>query len=151
MVSDAGLISMSLISLAGMVLLLTLNNSMWFKKQNFKVELFNVKAQNKLNLRQLEKNMGLTTSKTSVIEAKPEASPLGGIDKLLPLLKNLDSDQLGGLLEAYTGLTAEGGAEGTLLDSILGYAEEHPETVKGLLDGLTAGADGAGNEPQSQV
>lgn len=152
MVSDGGLIAMSLISLAGMVLLFTLNNSMWFKKQNFKVDIFNVKAQNKLNLRKMEKDMGLTTSKASVINEAAPASPLGGIDKLLPLLKNLDSDQLGGLLEAYTGLTAEEGAEGTMLDTLLGYAEEHPDTVKGLLDGLTAGGgDGAESQEAYQV
>ncbi len=149
MVSDAGLIAMSLISLAGMVLLFTMNNSMWFKKQNFKVEIFNVKATNKLNLDKLRKDMGLGKSTAS----PPAPSPLGGLDiaKLLPLLKNLDSDQLGGLMEAYTGLTAEAGAEGTLLDSILGYAEEHPETVKGLLDGLTAGGEGGENQPAYQV
>lgn len=150
MVSDGGLIAMGLISLAGMVLLFTMNNSMWFKKQNFKVDIFNVKAQNKLNLRKLERDMGLTTSKASVIKETTSPS-LGGIEKLLPLLKNLDSDQLGGLLEAYTGLTAEEGAEGTMLDTLLGYAEEHPEIVKGLLDGLTGGAEGGGNQTQSQV
>ena len=147
MVSDAGLIAVSIISLAGMVLLFTMNNSMWFKKQNFKVDIFNVKATNKLNLRKLEKEMGLTPSKSS----PPTPSPLGGIEKLLPLLKNLDADALGGLIEAYTGLTTEEGSEGTMLDTMLGYAEDHPEIVKGLLSGLTGGAKDENEQTQSQV
>jgi hypothetical protein len=148
MVSDGGLIAMSLISLAGMVLLFTMNNSMWFKKQNFKVELFNVKATNKLNLKKLEKEMGLTTSKKSVTE-ESGGSPLGGIEKLLPLLKNLDPETLSGLVETYTGLTAdEGGTDGGMVDTLLGYAEDHPEIVKGLLQGLSGDGE---EQVQSQV
>jgi len=143
MVSDGGLIAMSLILLAGMVLLFTMNNSMWFKKQNFKVEIFNVKATNKLNLDKLRKEMGLGKAAAT----PPAPSPLGGIEKLLPLLKGLDPETLSGLVETYTGLTQdEGGTGGGMIDTLLGYAEDHPEMVQGLLKGLTGGE----NEEQGQ-
>jgi len=134
MVSDAGLIAMSLISLAGMVLIFTMNNSMWFKKQNFKVQLFNVKAQNKLTLEKMRREMGLNKAGKEA----PESSPLGGIEKLLPLLKNLDEDTLGGLVSTYMGSRESTGEEGPI-DMLMGFAEDHPEVVKGLISGLTGG------------
>lgn len=134
MVSDAGLISMSLISLAGMVLLYTLSNRTWFKRQNFKIEMFNIKATNKLQLRKLEREMGLTPGKKTGTAAA--ASPLGGIAQLLPLLKTLEPEQLSGLVEAYTG-SQDAGGDGSPIDILMGFAEDHPEVVQGIIGSLT--------------
>lgn len=148
-ISDAGLIAMSLISLAGMVLLYTLSNRTWFKRQNFKVELFNIKATNKLNLKQLEKKLGLTSNKSVADESA--AAPLGGIEKLLPLLKNLDGDALTGLVETYIGSRGETSEGGGPIDMLMGFAEDHPEVVQSLLKGLTSGGDNAEEQGQYQV
>jgi len=63
MVSDVGMITVSIISLAGMVLLFALNNSTWFKKENFKIQKKIVMDENRIKLKKLEKEMGIVGGK----------------------------------------------------------------------------------------
>jgi len=141
--TDAGLIAMSLISLAGMILLFTLNNSQWFKKENFKIQKSNVMAENRLNLRKLEKDLGLKHGKAAP-EEKGILDKIGGLADLLPLLKNLDQDQISGLIDKFIG----GGSGGEDYDEedgvgmLMDFAGKNPDVVKGLLEGITKGSGG---------
>lgn len=97
-----------------------------------------------------------------VVPTAPEKSvtgTLGGIAQLAPLLKNLDSDQISGLIDTFIGgrdkrefyedEEEEGGAGGGSMNMLLDFAEKNPEVVQGLLQGLTKGAKGGGNQQQA--
>ena len=118
MVSDTGLIVTSVISLMGMVLFFMINNSNWFKRENFKLQAATVKAENKLKMKKLEKDLGITQKK----------NPIQDID-----IKGLISEYLGGEEEPR---------EGSILDAIPSSVVEGfldkipPEKIQEILGGL---------------
>lgn len=114
MVSDVGIITTSIISLAGMVLFFIINNNNWFKRQNFKLQAQNVKAENKLKLKKLEKELGL--------ESKKKGIDLGGLD--IPSL--IAQYAAGG------GESDEGGVGGVISE----FVQDNPELVQSLLSGI---------------
>ena len=90
----------------------------------------------------LIKRYELASKKKIPNSSVPEpVSPLSSVSQLLPLLKNLDGDQIGSIVDTFTG----GGFEEPLpknegiTDTLLAFAEENPEVVKGILGGLTGG------------
>lgn len=141
------LIVVSIIILIGQVILMWMWQQNWFKKENFKIQKSNVMAQNKLQIRKMEKELGLTNVKSSV--APPELPPLGGIGQLLPLLKGLDGDQLSGLIDKFVPGSEE--RSSGPIDTLLEFAEDNPEMVQGLLKGLTGGAKDGETQQQTQV
>ena len=149
MVTDTGLIVMSIISLAGMVLLFTLNNSTWFKRENFKIQKKTLMDENRIKMKRLEKELGLKAGSTTTYTEPKSTIDLAG--ELLPVLKNLSGDQLQGLVDKF--LSPEDQAydapEGDVTSTLIKYATENPEIVEGLLKGL--GAKNEGAEGQSQV
>ena len=148
MISDTGLIVVSIISLAGMVLLFTLNNSTWFKKENFKIQKSNVMAQNKLTLRQMERDMGLKPTKKIVSEEPKSTVDLA--KDFIPILKNLSGEQIQALADKFLSPEDQAYEEpgGDLTGMLIKYATENPELVEGLLKGLSEGKNAGG---QSQV
>jgi len=114
LVSDVGIITTSIISLAGMVLFFIINNNNWFKRQNFKLQAQNVKAENKLKLKKLEKELGL--------ESKKKGIDLGGLD--IPSL--IAQYAAGG------GESDEGGVGGVISE----FVQDNPELVQSLLSGI---------------
>lgn len=136
---EGELIFLGFIMLIGQIILLQMWNNNWFKKENFKIQKSNVMAENKLKLRKLEKEMGLKPTKGGKTEEKSTLNKLGGLAELLPLLKMLDEDQLSGLVDRFIGGTDTGDEEQDegLVDTLMGYAEEHPDVVKGLLEGIS--------------
>lgn len=134
---EGELIFLGFIMLSGQIILLQMWNNNWFKKENFRIEKSNVMAKNKLTLRKLEKEMELTPSKN--IAPAESKGALGNLADLLPLLKNLDADQLGALIDKFVGGGdyEEGG--GDLTTGIMDYAMKNPEMVQGLLEGLIKG------------
>ena len=136
---EGELIFLGFIMLIGQIILLQMWNNNWFKKENFKMEKSLVMSKNKLSLRKLEKEMGLIPSKNiTPVEGK---GALGTLTDLAPLLKNLDADQLGGLIDKFVGggESGEGEGEGDLTSILMDYATKNPEMVQGLLEGLTKG------------
>lgn len=85
-----------------------------------------------------------------VVPTAPEKSivgSLGGIASLAPLLRGLDSDQIGALIDTFVGggrEEGEGEDRGGSMDLLLEFAEKNPEIVKGLLEGITKGVKGGG-------
>jgi len=132
--TGTALIIGSFISLIGFLIFQERSVKNYFRKENFKLQKSNIMAENKLKLKKLEREMGLTGSNSTV--TKEENTGIGG---LLPLLKNLDSDTITNLLPLLSGGGGDGSAPEGLTESLLNFAEENPEIVKGLLDGLKIG------------
>jgi len=141
---EGELIFLGFLMLIGQIILMQMWQNGWFKKENFKIQKSLVMAENKLKMRKLEKEMGLKPSTKIVPEE--QTSTLGTISTLLPLLKNLDPDQLGDLVDRFVGgEREEGAATGDPLNMLIDYATRNPEMLEGLLKGL-----GAGKNEQSQ-
>ncbi|GAH57780.1 unnamed protein product [marine sediment metagenome] len=93
--------------------------------------------------------MGLTPSKKLVPEEAP--STLGTVANLLPLLKNLDPDQLGALVDKFVGGGEEVAPEGDLTGMLMDYVSRNPEMLEGLLEGLKGKGNAGAGEIASQV
>lgn len=125
----------------------------YFLKENFKTGLSNVRAENRIKLKKLERDFGLKESNVSHTEGPPSLiSQLGQLSQFAPLIKHLDEDQIGALINKFTGESEtvgedeQGGGISSILDAI-------PKSVidsftAGLKDG--GGAGGTQAEPQSQ-
>ena len=145
-VSDLGIIAASIISLIGMILIFMINNNNWFKRQNFKLQATNIKAENKLKLKKLERDLGISHSKNTgsdkeALSFAPESTNL--LASLAPILKNLDGDQLKDLADRFLPQAEEYEPEG-LAGTLLNFAEDNPEIVEGLLKGLSGKQDQIG-------
>lgn len=133
---EGELIFMAFVMLIGQIIMLQMWNNNWFKKENFKMEKSNVMAQNKLNLRKLEREMGLSKSK-EIVEKEPPGI-MSTIGDLAPLLKNLDGDQIAALADKFIGGSEEPLTEesGGVSDLLMDFAAKNPEIVKGFLEGV---------------
>ena len=138
MVSDTGLIVVSIISLAGMVLLFALNNSTWFKKENFKIQKKIVMDENRIKLKKLEKEMGITGGVGAPYQEPKSMLETGG--NLLEIAKNLSPDQLTMLADKYLGGGDEyQDQEPGMLEKALDFANKNPEIAAKFLEGVTKG------------
>jgi len=138
MVTDTGLIVMSLISLAGMVLIFTLNNSTWFKKENFKIQKKVLMDENRIKMKRLERELGLKNA--APVEYTEPRNTLDVAGDILPILKNLDGEQIKGLAGIFLGNDDErdyDAPEPDLTSMLVDYATKNPEVVQGLLNGIT--------------
>ena len=140
MVSDAGLIVVSIISLAGMVLLFALNNSTWFKKENFKIQKKAVMDENRIKLKKMEKELGLTSTTRPYREPQTTLETGGNV---LNLLKNLNGEQLQTLADKFLGneeTDYEEQPKGTI-DSLLEFANNNPELAAEFLEKFSGKKD----------
>jgi len=149
MVSDVGLIAMSFISLAGMVLLFILNTSTWFKKENFKIKKAAVVGENRIKLKKLEKELGLKGTNIPTGNEQRSTMEVGG--DLLGILKNLNGDQIQGLADKFLkpkDEIDEGYEERPpdTITSLLEFANNNPELAESFLKGVTGAKKGENNE-----
>ena len=107
----------SFISLIGMIIILERNTVNWFKKENWKMQKTNIMNENRIKLRKMEKELGLT--KTPI---KTESSIPSGL--------------IGELVNTYLQNQSESGGGG-LQDIIGGFIENNPEIVESFVKGLT--------------
>jgi hypothetical protein len=107
----------SFISLIGMIIILERNTVNWFKKENWKMQKTNIMNENRIKLRKMEKELGLT--KTPI---KTESSIPSGL--------------IGELVNTYLQNQSESGGSG-LQDIIGGFIENNPEIVESFVKGLT--------------
>ncbi len=131
MVSDMGLIAVSIISLAGMVLIFMLNTRTWFKKETFKSTQATNRKEANLRFKALERDLKLK-------ETPPIPPPEKGITDVL---KGLDMDtikQLGGMLQKDDidenedePLREE---KPDLAETVLNMAQKNPELAKSIID-----------------
>lgn len=135
MVSDAGMIAVSLISLAGMVLLFVLNTNNWFKKENFKIQKKAVMDENRIKIKKLEREFGITGATKPYQETQ---TPLEAGGNLLNLAKNLNPDQLQGLADKFLNPEEKDyDAPPSTIESLLEFANNNPEIAQQFLQGIT--------------
>lgn len=137
---EGELIYLGFIMLIGQIILYQMYQSGWFKKENFKMQKFNIMAENKIKLKKLEKDLGLKPSKAP----KEEKSVGENIGSWVTLLKSLDPDQIKSLADQFLG----GGEE---------YEEEEDEDIIGTIlknvdkDTIKSFIDGLGKKTQDQI
>ena len=149
---DGELIFMGIIMLVGQIILMQMWNANWFKKENFKIQKSNTMAENKIKLKKLEKDLGVTGGNYQ----KPEAGvieQLKGID-IEKIKTGLNLIQKPEEEEEYIDVEVEG--KPGILESALEYAEANPDKAKILIDkGLEILGDKVknpgGNDIQGQV
>ena len=130
------LIVVSIISMIGMIIITQLWQMNWFKRENFKITKTSVMAENRVRLKKLERDLGLKNTP----EPKEPGSNMDLIKNLLPVLKNLDGDQIMQLSERFLGgseAVAEGG--GDVIDMLGDVVTNNPELVQSFLKGLKGG------------
>jgi len=124
---EGELIFLGFIMLIGQIILLQMWNANWFKKENFKMQRDTVKAENRIKLKKMERELGLTKGKSASSEIKDENS-------ILDLLKGIDKDKIGDIL----GMLQEGESEGgSAITDIINNLP--PEVIEGFLSGLKNG------------
>lgn len=129
-----------LFTLAGISLL----NHNWFKKETFKLDIFNQKKEYNLRLKKLERDLGLTKTKTSHPPTETAPAP-DTLSSLLSIAKGLNPEQLTSVLEMIKGAAADGDLP-EKAEGLMGIIDEHPELVEAFLKGLGKGKDEGGGE-----
>jgi len=124
--TGTALIVTSLIGLAGIFLFNLINNSNWFKRENFKIQKSNIMAENRIKLRKMERELGLP-NKTTIKE-----TPTGNI---LDTLKNLDIDKIQGILDLL-GNKEELEEDETPTDKLIKMVTENPQIINKVLGSL---------------
>jgi len=128
----------SFMSLIGMIIIVELSHSNWFKKENFKIQRDVVKAENKLKLKKLERELGLSGKNSGLASSNvSENSPTNLLTSLAPLLSKLDGDQIMDLADRFLPEGAEGAEPSGITGTLLQYAQENPEMVQKILGSLT--------------
>ena len=107
------IIAMGFLNLIGILLILELRDRSWFKKQNFKMQKTNIMNQNKLQLRKMEKELGLS-------KGKIETAGGGNI-----------GEYIGKAITGYISGEREGGG-GIIAD----FLEENPEIIESFFKGF---------------
>jgi hypothetical protein len=120
MVTDTGLIVVSIISVFGMVTLMFLSQHNYFKKKTFLHKLGQQKKIDKLKLSQLKKEMGVSENNRKTSD------------------NNLDLNGIiGNILDNYKSEDGEE-EEGGMIENILGtVVENNPELVQRVLGGIS--------------
>jgi len=131
--TGTALIVTSLIGLAGIFLFNLMNNSNWFKRENFKIQKSNIMAENKIKLKKLAREVGVDYQ-------KPKDIPTGNI---LDTLKNLDMDKIQGILDLL-GNKEELDEDETPTDKLIKMVTENPQIINKVLGGI-----GQNNEKSS--
>jgi len=129
----------SFMSLIGMIIIVELSHSNWFKKENFKIQRDVVKAENKLKLKKLERELGLSGKNSGLASSNvSENSPTNLLTSLAPLLSKLEPDQIMELADRFLpeGIGGDDEPSG-ISGALLSYAQENPEMVQKILGSLS--------------
>jgi hypothetical protein len=115
-----------------MIILNQLSLRGWFKKENWKVHLYNVKKQNEIKLKKMAKDLEVNYSGSQKVTPTSDS---GGIaEKVLPaILKNLSPDQTAAIAEKFLPEDTE---EGDIGSTLMNFASQNPDVVKQFLDKL---------------
>lgn len=133
---EGELIIVTFVSSIFMLIAVERLNHNWFKKENFKLQRDFSKAKYRIDLKKMEKDLGFPSQKAGLTTQQTPMQEGSGLNiaGLLPLIKNLDPDQLQAILQ---GLTGEGGGGGGALENILGSLP--PELIEQFIAGIGKG------------
>jgi len=138
--TGTALIVGSIISLAGAIIIMTMNNNNWFKRENFKIQKSNMMATNKLNLKKLERELGIQEGTTKLQPTETN---------LIDQLKGLDVDKVKGILGMVQKEEEEEDYEEderNVLERALGQIVDDPAMQKKALDLIRGVTDGKKGE-----
>ncbi|GAG90938.1 unnamed protein product [marine sediment metagenome] len=144
---EGELIFLGFMMLIGQIILLQMWNNNWFKKENFKMQKSKILAENRIKLKKMERDLGLTASKEPR-EPPTMTDTVGNLAGLLPLLKNLDGDQISALADRFLGGSEPTTEGGDVTDMLIDYASRNPDMVEALLGGLKSGGKQQDGEQQ---
>jgi len=86
---DETFIIVSIIGLVGAILTTQLWQMNWFKRENFKLQKSNILAENRIKLKKLERDLGISKVKNPIPQEQKG---------LMELLGGLDKDKISGIL-----------------------------------------------------
>lgn len=132
MVTDTGLIVVSLISVFGMVTLMFLSQHNYFKKKTFLHKLTQQRKIDSLKLKQLKKEMGVSDKQKSGMDQDIDLNSL--IGQFIQNYKNEDEDEEGGMLDGVLGDIVENNPElvQKVLGKVTGKNQEDQQEIKYL-------------------
>lgn len=137
---DEAIIWVSIISGLFGILGLELLTHNWFRKERFKLEAYNMKKQNDLQLKKMARDMGIDMKKPPVEAPVSHVTP-DLLTTLAPILKNLPPESIPDLIDRFLPAPDdEGGGGGGLADQIGDFIANNPEIVQGFLKGVKGGA-----------
>jgi hypothetical protein len=120
-------------SLFGILGLLILDRN-WFRRERFKFDMDLQKQTASLNFKKMRRDLGLDQKIPPFRNPQASVGDIAG--GLLPLLKNINPDQLGAIADILGGQgesETEGG--GGQFDGLLDFAAKNPDLIKGFLKG----------------
>jgi len=123
--------------IAGAIILSNINLKNYFKKMNFKANLSNTQAVNKIKLEKMRRELNISMPKTA-----SDTQNTGGLDRfkgLIPLFNSLDPEQKDMLFDFIAGRSDTIPEGSGAIETILGVAKENPDLVKEFVKGLTSG------------
>ena len=143
---DESIVVVTIISGLFGILGLELMTHNWFKKERFKLESYNLKKQNELQLKKMAKELGLDykTKTTQDHQEKGSSNPL--LSAVLPkLIENLPPETLTELADRFLGGSGESESPpssdiGSIIEDLV---INHPDLVKGFLEGIRGGSSGS--------
>lgn len=137
---EGELIFLGFIMLIGQIILLQMWNNNWFKKENFKIQKANVIAENRLKLKKLEKELGVTIGKTP----KEPATLVEKIGGITDLLTTLEPDQVKALANKFLTRGDEEEYDEEEDEDLIGTLMKNvpEEAIKGFLEGIGKGGSG---------
>lgn len=123
----------------------------WFKKEKFKFEVSQLKKQNDLQLKKMARDLGIT----STLKTPP---PIASTGNILDLAKNLNPDQIAGIISALTGGNVGGSSplqedledeDEMGISNLIEFARKNPEIVKGFMSKALPKLTGEGDAANS--
>ena len=115
-----------IVNIFGMILFMYTRDLQWFKKENFKIQKSALLAENRIKVKKLERELGISSGR------KTAASD----NSLLDSLKGLDLGKIQGLLDLVQ-KDEEPSGEGSIMDGLLEFAKSNPEAVQNFLSNMT--------------
>jgi hypothetical protein len=143
---DAIVLSTIIGSVFSIIGLLILDRN-WFRRERFKFDQDTQKKEMTLRFKKMARELGLDSKLPPY--RPPASNPTDVISGLLPLLKNINPDQLGAIADILGGQEAEGGGEAQGgVEGLVDFAVKNPEILKGVTDFIKQKSATGGNESQ---
>jgi len=140
--NDITLVVISLISIAGSILVTQMLQMNWFKRENFKFNQSTKRKEYNINFKSLERKLGLQQS-----------APMTEQKGIIESIKGLDLDKVQGMLQMAQKPEDQEDIEEyddpkTLPEQLIQFATENPEIAQKFIGNLGLGGGDAASQPQ---
>ncbi len=144
--SDLGLIIVSLISIAGTILITQMMQMGWFKKERFRFDQATKRKEYNINFKALEKKLGMQQS-----------APMTEDRGIIESIKGLDLDKVQSMLQLAQKPEDQEEIEyydddpKTLPEQLIQFATENPEIAQKFIGNLGIGGGGDSASTQQKI